>query len=151
MIDKLDVAYSAIGAALSDDEIRDLLKKSSGMNLSDITSANDSPKKKIEKVIDHLKHRGNQRWLLTRVLLHAAAEKTERAKKTRETIVKAFPETLVRLPRTDNLVMSALGYLQKLLSFPFPANFKFKLLPSRRDFARMPQSVFALFAYSSLQ
>jgi hypothetical protein len=150
MIDKLELAYSAIGAALSDDEITDLVKKSTGMNLSDIVSERDPPKKKIEKVIDFLKHRGNQRWLLTRVLLHAAAEKTDRAKKTRETIVKAFPETLVRLPRADNLVMSALGYLQKLLN-PLPTNFRFRLLPSRRDFARMPQSVFALFAYRSLQ
>jgi hypothetical protein len=151
MIDKLELAYSAIGAALSDDEIKDLVKKSTGMNLTDIVSERDPPKKKIEKVIDFLKNRGNQRWLLTRVLLHAYAEKTARAKETRETIVDAFPETLIRLPRADNLVMSALGYLQKLLTFPLPADLKYRLLPSRRNFDRMRHSIFALFAYKSLQ
>jgi hypothetical protein len=146
MPDKVDLAYSEIGAALSDDDIKDLVKKSTGMNLTDLVSEIDPPKKKIEKVIDFLKNRGNQRWLLTRVLFHAAATETLRQK-----IVDAFPETLVRLPKANDQVTSALRYLQKVLSLPLPRELKFKLRPSRSSFARMPQSVIALFAYKNLQ
>jgi hypothetical protein len=146
MPDKLDLAYSAIGAALSDDDIKDLVKKSTGIYLTDLVGERDPPKKKIEKVVDFLKNRGNQRWLLTRVMFHAAAGETVRQK-----IVDAFPETLVRLPKADGQVIRALGYLQKVLSLPFPRELKYKLRPSRRSFARMPQCVIALFAYKKLQ
>jgi hypothetical protein len=146
MADKLDLAYSTIGAALSDDDIRDLVKKSTGVNLTDVVNERDPPKKKVQAVIDFLKCRGNQRWLLARVMSHTAVGQA-----VRQAIVDAFPETMVRLPKANDHVTPALGYLQRLLSVPFAPELKFKLRPIRRSFACMPKNVIALFVYKTLQ
>lgn len=146
MPDNLDLVYSALGAMLSEDDLKDLLKRSTGIELSDIVSETDTRKKKVEKVIRYLKERGNERWLLTRVLSHAPAEDQVRKK-----IVDAFPETLVRLPKADPYVTSAVGYLQKIVNVPLAPDVKYRLLPIRRNFAKTPQSFLALFAFRDLQ
>ncbi|UPT92478.1 hypothetical protein HAP41_0000049460 (plasmid) [Bradyrhizobium barranii subsp. apii] len=146
MPDKSDLAYSAIGAAFSDDDIKDLVKRSTGIPITDLVGERDPPKKKIEKVVEFLRDRGNQRWLLTRVMFHATAGDMVRQK-----IVDAFPETLIGLPKAGDHVTRALAYLSKVLSVPLPREVKYRLLPSRRSFARMPKCVIALFAYKTLQ
>jgi len=142
MPDKSELAYSAIGAALSDDDIRDLVKRSTGIPITGIVGERDPPRKKIEKVVEFLRDRGNQRWLLTRVMFHATAGDMVRQK-----IVDAFPETLIRFPKAGDHVTRALDYLSKTLSLPLPREVRYRLRPSRRSFARMPKCVIALFAY----
>ncbi|MEY9136502.1 hypothetical protein ACVMII_005399 [Bradyrhizobium diazoefficiens] len=146
MPNKSDLAYSAIGAALSDDDIKDLVKRSTGIPITDIVGERDPPKKKIEKVVEFLKDRGNERWLLTRVMFHATAGDMVRQK-----IVDAFPETLIGLAKAGDHVTRALDYLPKVLTLPLPPEVKYRLRPSRRSFARMPQCVIALFVYKTLQ
>jgi hypothetical protein len=143
---KPDLAYSAIGALLSEDDLKQLLKRAAGIELSDIVWENDTNKKKVEKVIEYLKNRGNERWLLTRVLLYAPTEDQVRKK-----IVDAFPETLIRLPKADSFVTNAIGYLQTLLSLPLSRDLKHRLLPTRRNFEKMPQSFATLLAFKDLQ
>jgi len=139
----LSKVYSAIGAALTDEEIDQLVEKA-GKQPSDIFGQNDTRKEKIRKTIEKLKKEGNERWLLTYVLIQAAEHAD-----VRQAIVQAFPTTLIRLPLAEQGVMAASEYLRKVL-IPVPPGLKIELLPKRRSFSDIMQSIVTLFAYKSL-
>src|SRR5688572_5288623 len=104
--------YSAIGELLSDDELEKIVRKATGKDLyNDFASIWDSRAVKIEKVVEVLKDVGNERWLMTYVLVHAAAQDLLREKwvKLSEKVVRVFPKTLVRLPRADDHVAKVLN------------------------------------------
>jgi hypothetical protein len=150
---ELDVVYSAIGEVLTDEEIELLVKQATGNDIyNEYAGRNDPRKIKIKKTIEALNHIGNERWLLTWVLIYAAAQERlrEKQEKLREKIVKAFPKTLIDLPQAESHVGTALDHMQKVLNTPFPPPLKFQLRPKRPSFAEIVQSIVTLFGYKSL-
>ena len=142
----LDTVYSAIGQILTDDDVVDLVKQATGQDLYvEFASEKDTRKDKIRKTIEALQRDGNERWLLTYMLIRATV-KDGLCKK----IVEAFPTTLIRLPQADGQVVSALSYMQELLNSPLPPGIKSKLRPKRALFTGIVQGVVTLFAYKDL-
>src|SRR6195952_225055 len=142
----LDTVYSAIGQILTDDDVVDLVRQATGQDLYvDFASEKDTRKDKIRKTIEALQRDGNERWLLTYMLIRATV-KDGLCKK----IVDAFPTTLINLPQADGQVMSALTYLQQLLNSPLPPGIRSKLRPKRPLFNEIVQGIVTLFAYKDL-
>src|ERR1700730_8628114 len=93
---ELDDVYSAIGEVLTDAEIEKLVRQATGKDIHNEWAALTDPRKvKIRKTVEALKLEGNERWLLTYVLIYAAAQERlrEKQEKLREKIVRAFPRT----------------------------------------------------------
>ncbi len=142
----LDTVYSAIGQILTDDDVVDLVKQATGQDLYvDFASEKDTRKDKIRKTIEALQRDGNERWLLTYVLIRAVAQE-----KLCRKIVDAFPKTLVGLPLADGQVTSALAHLHQLLNTPFPPGLKYELKPKRTPFAKIVQAIVTLVASKNL-
>ena len=71
----LDTVYSAIGQILTDDDVVELVRQATGQDLYvDFASEKDTRKDKIRKTIEALQRDGNERWLLTYVLIRAVAQ-----------------------------------------------------------------------------
>ena len=153
-IDLDDDVYSAIGEVLTDEEIELLVKQATGQDIYNIwASPTDARKIKVKKVIVDLKLRGNERWLLTYILIFAAAQERmlrQTQEKLRNKIVKAFPGTLVGLPQADMYVETTLNTLQTILNTPFPLPRKLQLRPKQPSFAAIIERIVKLFAYESL-
>jgi hypothetical protein len=150
---ELDNVYSAIGEVLTDDEIKELAARATGWDIeNEVAGINDPRKVKIQKTIEKLKPEGNERWLLTYVLIYVAAQERllQRQEKLRERIVRAFPKTLIGLPQAESHVGRALDNLQKLMNTPLPLDLRSQLRPKQSGFAEIVQSVVTLFAYKSL-
>jgi hypothetical protein len=144
----LEDVYSAIGEILTDTEIETIVRRATGKDIyNEWANPNDPRKVKIRKTIDALtaENQGRERWVLTLVLVHAAAKET-----VRETIVRSFPDTLVRLPEAEKHVSSALEYLAKVLSMPIPKPLAFKLRPKKLGLTEILQNIVILFAYNKL-
>lgn len=143
---QLDAVYSAIGQILTDDEVVDLVRQATGQDLYvDFASEKDTRKDKIRKTIEALQRDGNERWLLTYVLIRAVAQE-----KLCRKIVEAFPKTLVGLPLADGPVSSALASLRQLMNTPFPPVLKYELKPKRTPFTNIVQAIVTLVAYKNL-
>ena len=142
----LDTVYSAIGQ-ISDRRRRRGAGQAGDRPGShvDFASEKDTRKDKIRKTIEALQRDGNERWLLTYVLIRAVAQE-----KLCRKIIDAFPKTLVGLPLADGQVTSALTYLQQLLNTPFPPGLKYELKPKRTSFAKIVQAIATLVAYKNL-
>ena len=150
---ELDDVYAAIGELLTDDEIKTLVKRATGKDIYNEWAAENDPRKiKLKKTISALKLEGNERWLLTRILIYAAEQERLRQKRQKlsEKIVNAFPKTLKGLPHADSHVAKALGYLQLVLTTPFPPQLRLQLRPKRESFADIAQQILTLFAYKHI-
>ena len=144
----LEDVYSAIGEILTDAEIEMIVRRATGKDIyNEWANPGDPRKVKISKTIEALRaeNQKRERWVLTLVLVHAAAKET-----VRETIVRSFPDTLVRLPEAERHVSSALDYLAKVVSMPIPKPLAYKLRPKKVGLAEILQNIIMLFAYKRL-
>ena len=149
----LDSVYAAIGEILSDAEIELLVKQATGKDIYNEWAAPADPRKiKIKKTIEELKTVGNERWVLTYVLVYVAAEDRLRQEQEKigKKIVKAFPKTLMGLPEADLHVAKVLQSLAVVLNTPFPPEIKIQLFPKKKDFADIVRRIVTLFAYKHL-
>ena len=143
---KLESICEEIGRVLTDADVDALVDRATGMDVNNsFASPNDPRKVRIRKTLEALEETGQERLLLTYVMIRAVAQD-----KVRRKIVDAFPGTLVRLPPADGQVTSALTCLQELMNSPLPPGLKFKLRPKRSQFNEIVQGVIALFAYKNL-
>jgi len=150
---ELDGVFSAIGEVLNDAEIELLVRQATGKDIyNEWAGQNDPRKEKIKKTVMALKLEGNERWLLTYVLIYVAAQERLRQKqeKLSASIVKAFPKTLIGLPQADSHVGAALSFLQQVLNTPLPPDLRVELRPKKSGFAEIVQSIVTLFGYTSL-
>ena len=83
-----------IGRVLTDADVDALVDRATGMDVNNsFASPNDPRKVRIRKTLEALEEAGQERLLLTYVMIRAVAQD-----KVRRKIVDAFPGTLVRLP-----------------------------------------------------
>src|SRR5215471_11346097 len=149
----LDGVYAAIGQILSDAEVELLVRQSTGKDIYNEWASREDPRKiKIKKTIEELKAVGNERWVLTYVLVYVAAEDRLRQEQEKigKKIVKAFPKTLKELPEADLHVAQVLHCLAVVLNTPFPPEIKIQLFPKKKDFADIVRRIVTLFAYKHL-
>ncbi|MEA2840731.1 MAG: hypothetical protein QOF41_2061 [Methylobacteriaceae bacterium] len=147
---ELDGVYAAIGEILTDEELELLVREATGKDIyNEFCSISDTRKVKIKKTIEALKSEGNERWLLTYVLIYAAAQERLR-RKFREKVVNAFPKTLKDLPEAETHVGKVLANLAKVLNIPLTLRLKAALRSKQRKFEDVVQSIVMLFAYKRL-
>jgi hypothetical protein len=144
--DKLETICEAIGRILTDADLDALVDRATGKDVNNsFASPNDARQVRIRKTLEALEEAGQERLLLTYLLIRATV-KDGLCKK----IVDAFPTTLVNLPQADGQVVSALTYLQELLNSPLSPGIRSKLRPKRPLFNGIVQGVVTLFAYKDL-
>jgi len=149
----LDGVYAAIGQILSDAEVELLVRQSTGKDIYNEWASREDPRKiKIKKTIEELKAVGNERWVLTYVLVYVAAEDRLRQEQEKigKKIVKAFPKTLKDLPEADLHVAQVLHCLGRIINTPLPPEMKIQLVPKKDDFAGIVRRIVTLFAYKHL-
>lgn len=150
----LDDVYSKIGEVLDDSEIVLLVKQATGKDIyNEWATPNDPRKIRIKKTVEALKLLGDERWLMTYILIYLAARQKLRQtqEKLREVVVTAFPTTLMNLPQAEIQVDKALIYLRTVLNVPFPPPLKVQLRPKRGSFAAVAQNIMTLVGYKELQ
>jgi hypothetical protein len=141
-----DRVVEAIGTALTERDIEDVFKATTGQDIYlNVGTKNDPRAQLISKSLTYLARDGAERWFLTHILIRAAAEE-----RLRKLIVKACPETLVALPKADSQVERVLQSLQQLLSIPLPPDIRHELRPKRGTFTEIVQHTATLFAFKSL-
>jgi hypothetical protein len=153
MATEVEDAYSAIAEFLTDEEIERLVKTATGKDIyAEFCAVSDPRKVKIKKTIEALKSSGNERWLLTYVLIYVAAHEIfgEPQERLSKKIVRAFPGTLIDLPKADHHVSIILESLNSVLTIPFPPPLKSELRPKQLSFADIVRRIVTLFAYKSL-
>ncbi len=144
--DKLENICRLIGESLSDADVDGLVDQATGTDIYNSFASREDPRKvRIRKTLEALEEAGEERLLLTYVLIRAAAQD-----KLCRKIVESFPTTLVRLPQADGQVVNCLTFLQQLLNSPLPPGIKFKLRPKRSLFNEIVQGIVTLFAYKDL-
>src|SRR5215208_1156369 len=149
-----DDVYAAIGEVLTDADLEWLVRQATGEDIYNIYCHPTDPRKiKIKKTIEALLEQGNERWLLTWVLIHVAAQNKlyNKLDGLNRKVVNKFPKTLVGLPEAGTHLGNTLLNLQKVLSTPFPTALRFKLKAKRVSFSEIAQKILVLFAYKSLQ
>src|SRR5262249_1979644 len=149
----LDGVYAAIGQILSDAEVELLVRQSTGKDIYNEWASREDPRKiKIKKTIEELKAVGNERWVLTYVLVYVAAEDRLRQEQEKigKKIVKAFPKTLKDLPEANLHVAQVLHCLGRIINTPLPPEMKIQLVPKKDDFAGIVRRIVTLFAYKHL-
>jgi hypothetical protein len=144
--DKLEVICEAIGRMLTDAQVDELVDRATGKDVNNsFASPNDARQVRIRKTLEALEEAGQERLLLTYVLIRPTAKESLCRK-----IVESFPDTLINLPQADGQVVNALTYLQELLNSPLPQMMKSKLRPKRPMFSEIVQGILRLFAYKDL-
>jgi hypothetical protein len=144
--DKLASICEEIGRILTDADIDALVDRATGMEVNNsFATPNDPRKVRIWKTLKALIFTGEERLLLTYVLIRAIAQD-----KVRKKIVASFPGTLIRLPPADGQVTSALTCLQELMNSPLSPGLRSKLRPKRDQFNNIVQGIIKLFAYKNL-
>lgn len=144
--DKLESICEEIGKILTDADIDALVDRATGLDVNNsFATPNDPRKVRIRKTLKALMETGEERLLLTYMLIRAIAQD-----KVRKKIVAAFPGTLIGLPPAAGQVTSALTCLQELIISPLSPGLRSKLRPKRAQFNDIVQGIITLFAYKSL-
>jgi hypothetical protein len=153
MPNEVDDAYSEMAAFLGDETLEELAKTATGKDIyAEWCARSDARKVKLKKIIAGLKTEGNERWLLTYILIYIAANENygEPQERLSRKIVRAFPGTLVALPKADRHVTIVLERLNSVLTIPIAAALKAELRKKKLSFAEIVRRIVTLFAHKSL-
>jgi hypothetical protein len=138
-------AVEAMGAALTQQDIEQLVMEATGDDVYNVFASRDDPRAiLISKTLAQLEKEGTERWLLTFILIAIAQDKL------RMLIVKTWPNTLVSLPQIEGQVASALKYLSEVLNTPLPTGLKYQLKPKHDAFDEIRRRIADLYVYKCL-
>jgi hypothetical protein len=150
MPDQIELRKSTIkeiGNILSRDEIIDLVVQATGEDPFNLWAGPDDPKAVIlTKTLKELENGGSDRWILTYVILIAKVSDD-----LRQSIVEAWPNTLIRLPQAEEQVDKAVAYLNTVLKVALSTDLKFEVGDDKRQaFKEILGRIAALCAYKNL-
>jgi hypothetical protein len=139
------MAVEAIGAALTKEDIKQLVLEATGEDVFNRFAGENDPRAiLVSKTLAELEGAGRERWLLSLILVAIAQEKL------RMLIVKTWPSTLVKLPQVEGQVASALTYLGRVLNTPLSTELRYQLRFKRDAFDEIRRRIATLYVYKSL-